>query len=316
MDSLLDAVLAPLAIALDPGRRLFWVFILSALVLASLTVALQQRRFDLKGQLRALFNRHYWLNRSTATDGGLLLLNSLLRGSLLIPLLGSHLAGTILVGSWMQSQWGDAPSLVIAMPLLAVIYTLVFFIAEDLSRFGLHAALHKVPLLWHFHRTHHSATTLTPLTVHRVHPVEMTLYYLRGLVVFSVVSGSFVYLFRGQVSGVAIMGVDCLGFLFNALGANLRHSHIFLSFGPLERWFISPAQHQIHHSAAEEHRDTNFGTCLALWDRLLGSWRAAGQRQPLQFGLAPTPSPTPDPIPSPTSKPAPLSPLRGPVELS
>ena len=286
MDSLLDAILSPLAIALDPGRRLFWVFILSALVLASLTVALQQGRLDLKAQFRALFNRRYWLNPSTATDGGLLLLNSLLRGSLLIPLLGSHLAGTILVGSWMQSQWGDAPNLAIAMPLLAVIYTLVFFIAEDLSRFGLHAALHKVPLLWYFHRTHHSATTLTPLTVHRVHPLEMALYYLRGLVVFSLVSGTFVYLFRGQVSGVAILGVDCLGFLFNALGANLRHSHIFLSFGPLERWFISPAQHQIHHSAAEEHRDTNFGTCLALWDRLLGSWRPAGRLRALQFGLS------------------------------
>lgn len=285
MESVLDAILSPLSITLDPGRRLFWLFLLSSLVLASITVAVQQRRFDLREQLRSLGNRRYWFNRSTATDGGLLFLNSLIRGSLLIPLLGSHLAGTILVGSWLQSQFGDAPSLNLAPALIAITYTVVFFITEDFSRFALHTVMHKFPVLWHFHRTHHSATTLTPLTVHRVHPVEMALYYLRGLVVFSVISGSFVYLFRGQVSGVAILGVDCLGFLFNALGANLRHSHIFLSFGRLERWFISPAQHQIHHSSAVEHQDRNFGTCLAIWDRLLNSWTPAGQRRDFSFGL-------------------------------
>jgi len=82
-----------------------------------------------------------------------------------------------------------------------------------------------------------------------------------------------------------------LGFLFNALGANLRHSHIWLSFGSLERWFISPAQHQIHHSSAEADRDINFGTCLAIWDRLFGSHRRASITPiSISFGLTPEPA--------------------------
>lgn len=286
MSDLLDSLLPVLLIPLDPGRRLFWVFIVTALVLACITVSVQQRGFKPRAQLAALLNPRYWFNRSTSTDYGLLALNTGLRGLLLVPLLGSHLAATIAVGSWLQTTFGDAPTLSFSPIAIAIAYTLSFFILEDLSRFGLHFAMHRNPLLWRIHRTHHSATTLTPITVHRVHPLEMSLYYLRGLIVFSLVSGSFLYLFRGQLSGLDILGVDLLGFLFNAFGANLRHSPIFLSFGPLERLFISPAQHQLHHSSATEHRDINFGTCLALWDHLAGSWRQGRTGMPLTFGLA------------------------------
>lgn len=283
--SLLNTVMSPLLMPTDPGRRLFWLFILSALLLASIAVSLQQKRFDPVAQCRALLNRRYWFNRSTITDYSLLIGNNLLRALLIVPLLGGHLAGTIAVGSWLQTSLGDPPSLALPLTVIAISYTLLFFIFEDLSRFLLHMTMHKVPLLWRLHRTHHSATTLTPLTLFRVHPAEMALYYLRGLMVFSLISGVFVYLFRGQVSGIDILGVDCLGFLFNALGANLRHSPVFLSFGRAESFFISPAQHQLHHSRAAEHHDINFGTCLAIWDRMLKSWRPSGSARPIEFGL-------------------------------
>ena len=296
---LLNALMSPLFMPTDPGRRLFWLFILSAVILASITVSLQQKRFDLAAQCRALLNPQYWFNRSTAVDYSLLIGNNVLRLLLLVPLLGGHLAGTIAVGSWLQETLGDPPSLTLPLAAIAISYTLLFFIFEDLSRFSLHLAMHKIPLLWRFHRTHHSATTLTPLTLFRVHPLEMAIYYLRGLLVFSVFSGVFVYLFRGQVSGIDILGVDCLGFLFNALGANLRHSPVFLSFGRAESFFISPAQHQLHHSCAAEHRDINFGTCLAIWDRMLKSWRASGKARPIEFGLIDTSTSEHNPVISP-----------------
>lgn len=285
LTELWELVAAPFAYPFDPSRRLFWGFMLSALVLACVTAAWHQGRLDLRRQLKSLLDRRYWLHRSSLQDVGWLFFNSGLRALVLVPVLGTHLAATVAVAGWLQGTFGDAPALALPFAAIGVGYTLAFFVLEDASRFGLHYALHKVPLLWRFHRVHHSAEILTPLTLYRIHPVEALLYYVRGLIVFGLVSGVFIYLFRNQVHGYDILGVDLLGFLFNTLGANLRHSPVWLSFGRLEAVLVSPAQHQIHHSAAPEHRDTNFGTCLALWDRLAGTWRRAGPPRTLEFGL-------------------------------
>ena len=280
-----QAITQPLGYVLEPERRLFWLFMISALILASIAVTVQNRRFHLGSQLRALTNPRYWLCPSSLVDISLLFLNSGIRVLLIVPLLGSHLAATILVGSTLQTTIGDAPDIPLSLFTVGLLFTLLFFVAEDVSRFGLHWLMHKVPLLWQFHKLHHSATTLTPITVHRVHPLEMTLYYLRGLLVFGLISGVFVYLFRGKVHGWEILGVDCIGFLFNLFGANLRHTPVWLSFGRLEALFISPVQHQLHHSSHPAHADKNFGTCLAIWDKLFGSWRPSNIREPLQFGV-------------------------------
>ena len=280
-----ELLLEPLFAPLDPAKRLFWGCALSSLVLASLAVTVTSRRFDLRRQLRALFDGRYWLNPSTLTDVSLLFLNNGIRVLVLLPIVGSHLGLTLITGRFLQANLGDAPTLDLPWFGIATIYALCFFVAEDASRFFLHLAMHRVPLLWRFHRTHHSATTLTPLTLFRQHPIEQTLYFLRGTLVFGLVSGFFIWLFGRHLSTFDILGVDLLGFLFNMAGANLRHSHVWLSFGPLERWFVSPAQHQLHHS--RDHGNVNLGSHLAIWDRLLGTALPAGAKRDLEFGLRP-----------------------------
>ena len=55
-------------------------------------------------------------------------------------------------------------------------------------------------------------------------------------------------------------------------GANLRHSHVKLKYPSfLEYIFISPHQHQIHHSDNPIHFNKNMGSKLAIWDWLLGT---------------------------------------------
>lgn len=289
LSQLYQGLIAPLLHPLQPASRLFWVFWVSSAALVIITLYAQhdKQRGNFSGRLiKALFSARYWLTRSTLTDLSYLFGNSILRILLIIPLFGSHLAATLIVARALQANFGNAPVIELAWLSIALIYTLVFFVLEDLSRFLLHLCMHRVPVLWRLHRVHHSALRLTPLTLFRVHPLEMLLYYLRGLVVFGCVSGVFVYLFGRKLSGLDILGVDALGFAFNFFGANLRHSHIWLSFGRLEKWFISPAQHQIHHSSAPAHRDKNFGTSLAIWDRVFGSHiPAASVRRRLRFGV-------------------------------
>ena len=161
----------------------------------------------------------------------------------------------------------------------------MIFLAEDFTRFFMHYLYHKVPLLWRFHAIHHSAEHMTPLTLYRIHTIEMILNSCRSLFVIGGISGVFVYVFNGQIQPYTILGVGAFSLLFNLAGANLRHSHVWLGFGRLERWFISPAQHQIHHSSAREHWDKNFGASLAVWDRMFGCWVASKDEVVPRFGI-------------------------------
>lgn len=69
-------------------------------------------------------------------------------------------------------------------------------------------------------------------------------------------------------------------------GANLRHSHVPFRYPPLlERIFISPRQHQIHHSKATEHYDKNMGSKLAIWDWLFGTLVISNADDKLKFGI-------------------------------
>jgi len=275
-----------LSIPLNPSKRLYWGYLLASVVIVGCWWAWHHKRPSWRRIYRTFLDPSYWFNRSSAVDAGLLFTNTALRVAILVPLFGSHLFATIWVARTLNFHFDSPPILAVPAWSVMLMYTAVFFILEDFSRFYLHRVMHRVPWLWRFHRVHHSATNLTPLTLHRIHPLEMSLYYCRGLIVFAGVSGVFVYFAGKKLSGLSILGVDALGFIFNLIAANLRHSNIRLGFGRFERWFISPAQHQIHHSAAAAHRDRNFGTCLAVWDRYFNSWTSSFKVSTLRFGLS------------------------------
>ena len=166
------------------------------------------------------------------------------------------------------------------------VFTLTLFLLDDFSRFFLHWLLHKVPFLWAFHQVHHSATQMTPLTVLRTHPVEGVLFYLRSALVQALVISLFIYCFGSQVDLISLFGVSIFLFAFNVLGANLRHSHVAIYYPQwLEKWLISPAMHQIHHSVAVRHFDKNLGSALAIWDRLFATLHHSEPHTQLQFGI-------------------------------
>ena len=280
---LIRELLSPLYFVVDPAKRFYWVCLLSSLLLASAVVSLEAKKFDLGSQIRGFFNLRYWFQKTCAIDVGYMFFNNAVRVSLLLPIIGSHLWFTLEMGRFLQAELGDAPDLQLPWFFIAAFYGITFLVAEDLSRFGLHLAMHRFSVLWKLHQVHHSATTLTPFTLFRVHPIEAVLYFIRGSLVFGFVSGFFIWMFGRELSTFHVLGVDLLGFLFNAAGANLRHSHIWLSFGYLERWFISPAQHQLHHSVSHKH--VNLGTYLSCWDRMLGTHKQTKKKEQLTFGL-------------------------------
>jgi sterol desaturase/sphingolipid hydroxylase (fatty acid hydroxylase superfamily) len=164
--------------------------------------------------------------------------------------------------------------------------TVAVFIVSDFAFFVSHVLLHKVPLLWPFHEVHHSATVLVPFTVFRRHPVDVVFDASIAGFLLGLVYGVAGYVGGQALQPATILGVNALLFVGLVAGFNLQHSHVWLSFGPLDRWVISPATHQIHHSVAPEHTDRNFGNFLAIWDRLAGTLVRPERHGQVKFGLA------------------------------
>jgi sterol desaturase/sphingolipid hydroxylase (fatty acid hydroxylase superfamily) len=128
---------------------------------------------------------------------------------------------------------------------------------------------------------------MTPLTLYRKHPVYDLVSTLVRSVLIGLLQGSFLVLLDQRPSLMTIAGANLFYVAFNALGANLRHSHVWLSFGRrAEHLLISPAQHQIHHSLAPRHHDKNYGEVLAIWDWMFGTLYVPEGVEEIEYGLA------------------------------
>lgn len=265
---------------LSAGSRTFWLFLLIALPLAWLV---ERSERDLPAHLKT-FSRATWLSRSAINDYGLVLMNALLFAlclGALLPNLSTAIHGLAALLRWLPDGSGEP---VWWAPLL---FALCLFVVDDLMRFLSHYAEHRVPLLWELHKVHHSAEVLNFMTAERHHPLALLFERLvigSGLIA---VNGLFLALFGDKLTPLGWMGANAFWILSNLAGGTLRHSPAWISFGPdIERWFISPAQHQIHHSENPTHFDRNFGGTLAIWDRMAGTlYTTTRQRERLTFGL-------------------------------
>ncbi|MEA1983836.1 MAG: sterol desaturase family protein [Campylobacterota bacterium] len=240
-------------------QRVFWIYILSALFIAGIYIRFYPATLD------EYKKRKVWTHKSALMDYKYFVVISFIKVAFILPLILSSKDVSLWTTLFLQEQFGYMSALRLSKESVVVLYTLTLFIVGDFSRYWLHRLLHSVAFLWKIHQVHHSAEVLNPLTFYRVHPVENILFGLRYALSVGLVTGLFIYLFGANIGLVQVVGANLFVFISGILGANLRHSHIPLRYGDfLEKIFISPYQHQLHHSV--EHTDKNFGGTLAIWD--------------------------------------------------
>jgi len=256
---------------------LYWPFILSTLVIVGFAA-----RAGLKGQV-SFFSPKLWWHPSARADYRLYLINALLFPLLLSPLLFKDAQVSALMSALLGVDRSSPSTSNENVFLLRMLFTLLFFVAYDLGRFIAHSLLHDMPALWEFHKLHHSAAVLTPMTAYRAHPVElMVMAWIPALL-----TGVTTWLFNragAQVDFFSFLGLHAVIWAFNLID-NLRHSPIWVPYGPMiGKWMISPAHHQLHHSYEPQHLGCNRGANLAIWDRMYGTLFVPG-RKPEQFRL-------------------------------
>jgi sterol desaturase/sphingolipid hydroxylase (fatty acid hydroxylase superfamily) len=166
-----------------------------------------------------------------------------------------------------------------------MLYSILLFMVADFGYFVFHYLVHKIPLLWEFHKVHHSAQVLIPVTALRMHPVDGILQdFFVGLMI-GIFNGVYAIIYSEQITAFTIYNVSAIIFFYQ-LTNHLRHSHIWLHYGwTLSHVFSSPAQHQIHHSQEDRHIDKNFGLVLSLWDWMAGTLYVPRGKEQFSIGL-------------------------------
>ena len=278
----------------DPNQRLFWGYLASALILAIVVYFINLKKVvksdsikeKPRGLISFLFPSKVFLARSAVNDYALFIVNKLFKAALFPFIVLTMVPVALAISSAIEGVFGAMAPFELSSTNIMIIFTVMLFIFDDFTRFLLHYILHKVPFLWEFHKVHHSATVLTPFTVYRSHPVENYLYACRMALTQGFVVGLCYYLFGPTLKMLDIIGANIFVFAFNIMGSNLRHSHIWISWGDkIESVFLSPAQHQIHHSDNVKHFDKNFGTVISIWDRLFNCFIRASEVEELTFGI-------------------------------
>ena len=169
----------------------------------------------------------------------------------------------------------------------ALLATFIITVVSDFCVYWVHRIHHESPVIWPFHSVHHSAEVLTPVTVYRKHPVYDLISNFTKAVLAGFFQGIILMLIMGQVQLSLVAGINAFYFVFNFVGSNFRHSHIWFRYGRvLEHIFISPAQHQIHHSLEPKHHNKNYGEVLAIWDWMFGTLYIPKEREILSFGIS------------------------------
>jgi len=201
--------------------------------------------------------------------------------------IGPMLISSLALGNWgskiLVSRLGVGPQWKAGVTAL-VVFAVIRLVLFDIGHFISHYLQHKVAFFWEFHKVHHAAEVLTPVTGFRVHPVELILDSLFQGPLQALGLAVFYYLYGGQQS-VSFVGTNAIVAFYYLIDAS-RHTHLWISFGPkLEHIFSSPAQHQIHHSTAQQHLDTNFSKYFSFIDWIAGTLYVPMERETLDFGL-------------------------------
>lgn len=144
----------------------------------------------------------------------------------------------------------------------------------DMVTYWFHRTAHKIPLLWRFHRVHHSDTTMDSSTFFRGHPIESLFWFGTSNIVASAIFGL----------DLTTMG---LYFLVSAPLIFMEHSNL-----KFPKWvdkylgliFTTPNLHKIHHDEDQYYTDSNFSDIFILWDRLFGTYKHKPVEE-IKFGL-------------------------------
>lgn len=177
---------------------------------------------------------------------------------------------TVAVCVWTaQHEWG----LLHAWALPGLLRFGLALVLLDAWMYVWHRANHAIPLLWRFHRMHHSDKRMDVTTATRFHLGEH-------------LGGAVLRLGLIPLIGFGIWQIVVYELLVVAI---TQFHHADISLGRADRWLrlliVTPDMHKMHHSRWRPETDSNYSTVLSVWDRLARTFRMRPDMRTLEVGL-------------------------------
>lgn len=258
-------------VAVAPEYLLMWMIIAAAIYLW---------RRETSGFVAWLFPTRIWMHQSTRLDLSLFAIGQFMQFfGIVTRFVATPVVAAGVAGMLPGAALGNAP-------LSPLLLAFLLWIVGDFANYWNHRAHHSIKTIWPLHAVHHSAAVLTPFTTYRQHPLGILISTSFQSIAVGCLWGILVGVFDPTATMAEIAGANAFIVIANLTIANFHHAHIWISFGPVfERFIISPAQHQVHHSTNPNHFNKNFGQTLAIWDWLFGTLYVTKAHEDITLGL-------------------------------
>jgi sterol desaturase/sphingolipid hydroxylase (fatty acid hydroxylase superfamily) len=204
--------------------------------------------------------------RRWRTNLGLAAANTLLL-RVALPTTAIGVAGFAQANGWgLLNHYGFGGWIALAAAVVALDFVIYFQ----------HVLFHAVPALARLHQVHHADPDFDTTTGIRFHPIEILLSMLIKYAAIMVV-------------GASPMAVLVFELLLN-LTSLFNHGNVHIPAmldSAVRALFVTPDMHRVHHSVVAAERNSNYGFCLSVWDRLFGTYvrEPAGGAVALKIGF-------------------------------
>ena len=144
-------------------------------------------------------------------------------------------------------------------------------VGAEVAGYWGHRLQHGLPVLWRFHRLHHSSPVMDWLAPNRRHPVDL-------------IGSRLVVAVPLLLIGFSVPTVAA-HFIIRRSQGLFVHANLRVTMGPL-RWFVAgPAFHHWHHAEERAASACNFAGEVPLVDWLFGTLYLPDRSWPLAYGI-------------------------------
>lgn len=169
---------------------------------------------------------------------------------------------------------GKVPTVGPALAIMAMI-VVPLILHDGWFYFG-HRLEHRVPLLWEFHKIHHSDENMNASTYERDHFLQTA---FRAF--FSVFTLGLIFDLDLKEAGQAAYYSS----LVLSVWSMFYHSAIRIELPWLDRVLMTPQLHRIHHSVNPAHHNRNFADVFPVFDVVFGTFLKPNPGEWAETGL-------------------------------